>query len=116
MQKLESLPQRDAAFIEPMECLAVAKLPEGPEWLHEIKLDGYRAVAINSKGKLNLYSKNRKSFHSQYPYIIEALGDLPENTRPSPRTSISLWWKNLVNDGTSTWLWGSTGHHRRPIG
>ena len=80
MQKLESLPLREAAFIKPMECLAVAKLPEGPEWLHEIKLDGYRAVAINSKGKLNLYSKNRKSFHRQYPYIIEALGDLPKNT------------------------------------
>ena len=46
----------------------------------EIKLDGYRAVAINSKGKLNLYSKNRKPFHRQYPYIIEALGDLPKNT------------------------------------
>jgi len=26
--KLRSLPQRAAAFIEPMECLAVAKLPE----------------------------------------------------------------------------------------
>jgi ATP-dependent DNA ligase len=80
MQKLESLPLREAAFIEPMECLAVPKLPEGPEWLYEIKLDVYRAVAINSKGKLNLYSKNRKSFHRQYPYIIEALSDLPGNT------------------------------------
>jgi DNA ligase D-like protein (predicted ligase) len=80
MQRLESLPLREAAFIEPMECLAVTKLPEGPDCVYEIKLDGYRAVAINSKGKLNLYSKNRKSFHRQYPYIIDALGDLPENT------------------------------------
>jgi ATP-dependent DNA ligase len=80
MQSLESLPQREAAFIEPMECLAVAKLPEGPEWVFEIKLDGYRAVAINSKGALTLVSRNRKSFNRQYPYIIEALSDLPENT------------------------------------
>jgi DNA ligase D-like protein (predicted ligase) len=80
MQNLESLPLREATFIAPMECLAVAKLPEGPEWLHEIKLDGYRAVAVNSKGKLNLYSRNRKSFNRQYPYIVEALSDLPENT------------------------------------
>jgi DNA ligase D-like protein (predicted ligase) len=80
MQSLESLPQREAAFIEPMECLAVAKPPEGPEWLYEIKLDGYRAVAINSKGKLSLVSRNRKSFSGQYPYIVEALSDLPENT------------------------------------
>jgi DNA ligase D-like protein (predicted ligase) len=80
MPRLESLPQREAAFIEPMECLAVSKLPEGPEWLYEIKLDGYRAVAINLKGTLSLVSRNRKSFNSQYPYIVEALSDLPENT------------------------------------
>jgi peptidoglycan/LPS O-acetylase OafA/YrhL len=32
--------QRPAAFIEPMECLAVPKLPDGPQWVYEIKLDG----------------------------------------------------------------------------
>jgi hypothetical protein len=31
-------------------------------------------------GELSLVSRNRKSFNSQYPYIIEALSDLPENT------------------------------------
>jgi ATP-dependent DNA ligase len=55
-----------------MECLAVTKLPEGPAWLYEIKLDGYRAVAINSKGQLSLVSRNRKSFNRQYPYIIDS--------------------------------------------
>jgi hypothetical protein len=29
-----------AAFIETMDCLAVSKLPEGPEWTYELKLDG----------------------------------------------------------------------------
>lgn len=46
----------------------------------EIKLDGYRAVAANLKGKVSLASRKRKSFRGQYPYIIEALSDLPENT------------------------------------
>jgi DNA ligase D-like protein (predicted ligase) len=63
-----------------MECLAVTKLPEGSGWIYEIKLDGYRAVAINSKAKLSLYSRKQKPFHRQYPYIVEALSDLPENT------------------------------------
>jgi ATP-dependent DNA ligase len=27
-------------FIEPMQCLAVAKLPEGIDWEYEIKFDG----------------------------------------------------------------------------
>ena len=32
-------------FIEPMECEPVAQLRDGPHWVYEIKLDGYRAVA-----------------------------------------------------------------------
>src|SRR5438876_1200508 len=79
-KQLDSLPPRAASFIEPMECLAVAKLPDGAQWLYEIKLDGYRAEAINSDGKLILFSRRRKSFNRQFPLIVEALGDLPENT------------------------------------
>jgi hypothetical protein len=39
----------------------VAQLPGGPEWVYEVKLDGYRALAINANGKLSLYSRMRKS-------------------------------------------------------
>ena len=48
--------------------------------MYEIKLDGYRALAINSNGKLSLYSRRRKSFNHQYRHIFDALHDLPENT------------------------------------
>jgi bifunctional non-homologous end joining protein LigD len=37
-------------------------------------------VAINLKGELSLVSRKRKSFDRQYPYIVEALSDLPKNT------------------------------------
>jgi ATP-dependent DNA ligase len=67
MFDLQALPAREASFIEPMECLAVTRLPEGADWVYEIKLDGYRAVAVNANGKLSLYSRNRKSFNRQYP-------------------------------------------------
>lgn len=80
MRSLRSLPSREAGFIEPMECLAVTKLPDGPEWVYEIKLDGYRALAINANGKLSLYSRERKSFSRQYQHVFDALGDLPQNT------------------------------------
>jgi hypothetical protein len=40
-----------ARFIEPMLLLRTESLPEGPDWLYEIKLDGYRAPAIKSGGK-----------------------------------------------------------------
>ena len=56
-----SQPRRRVAFIEPMECLAVTKLPDGPEWVYEIKLGGYRPVAVKSDSKLNLFSRRRNS-------------------------------------------------------
>jgi len=42
-KQLDSLTPRAASFIEPMECLTVAKLHDGPQWVYELKLDGYRA-------------------------------------------------------------------------
>jgi len=48
--------------------------------VYEIKLDGYRAVAVKSDRGVNLFSRCHKSFNHQYPYLVEALNDLPEGT------------------------------------
>jgi bifunctional non-homologous end joining protein LigD len=79
-QGLQSLPNKLAAFVEPMECEAVSELRGGPQWVYQIKLDGYRAIAVKSDNKVRLFSRRQKSFNKQYPYIVEALVDLPDGT------------------------------------
>ena len=49
-----------ARSIEPMLLQQMAKLPEGAQCLYE--LDGYRAIALKSAGKVHLRSRNDKDF------------------------------------------------------
>src|SRR4030095_14750002 len=80
IKRLDSLSVRTVSFIEPMECLAVSKLHDGPQWVYETKLDGYRALGIKSDHRVRLLSRRNNSFNRQYPLIVEALSELPEET------------------------------------
>jgi bifunctional non-homologous end joining protein LigD len=46
---------------------------DDPEWVYEIKFDGYRAIADLNKGKADLYSRNLLSFNTKFKPIFEAL-------------------------------------------
>lgn len=60
-------------FTPPMECLAVARIPEGDAWVYELKLDGYRAQAIRDNMGVRLLSKNGKDFTKKYPHVTRDL-------------------------------------------
>src|ERR1700722_19287064 len=63
-----------------MLLLRTEMLPEGPDWAYEIKLDGYRALAFKTGGKLQLRSRNDNDFAFRYPSIAKALASLPDDT------------------------------------
>ncbi|MGI4831353.1 MAG: non-homologous end-joining DNA ligase [Janthinobacterium lividum] len=67
--------EKDAVpgFIEPMQCLQVDRLPEGPEWIYEIKLDGYRAQAICDGKAVRLLSRNGLDLAVRFPTVASAL-------------------------------------------
>ena len=55
-----------ARFIDPMLLLKTEKLPESQDVIYELKLDGYRAIAFKSGGKVCLRSRNDNDFASRY--------------------------------------------------
>jgi DNA ligase D-like protein (predicted ligase) len=59
------------AFVAPMTASVVEALPEGPEWLYEVKLDGYRALLLKDGGRVQVRSRNEKTL--RYPEV-EAAG------------------------------------------
>jgi ATP-dependent DNA ligase len=75
-----AVPKIKARFVEPMLLQRCAELPEGREWLIELKLDGYRAVAFKTGGRVQLRSRNNNDFTSRYGAIAKALADIPNET------------------------------------
>ena len=54
----------------------VTQLPEGSDWLYELKLDGYRALLLRDRGRVQLRSRNNKDLTRTYPRITAAAGKL----------------------------------------
>lgn len=58
-----------------MKALSVERVPAGA-WRLEIKLDGYRTIAVLNKGEVELWSRNHKPLTADYPEVIAALKNL----------------------------------------
>ena len=59
------------SFIEPMECKEVRRvedIPRGVEWQYELKFDGYRCIAVKSRGEVQLFSRRGLLFQ-QFPNL-----------------------------------------------
>jgi bifunctional non-homologous end joining protein LigD len=55
-----------------MAAVTVKKLPDGDEWLYELKWDGYRALLIKDGEDVQIRSRNDKDLTAMYPGIAGA--------------------------------------------
>jgi len=69
--------------VKPMKATLVDEPFDDPDWLYEVKWDGYRAVATINKGSVDLISRNNLPFDKFYPIIKQ----------------LKTWKLNAVIDG-----------------
>src|SRR6476646_449617 len=47
-------------------------VPAGPEWLHEIKHDGYRLIVERDRKRVRLWTRGGHDWSDRFPLITEA--------------------------------------------
>ncbi|MDD5711378.1 MAG: non-homologous end-joining DNA ligase [Smithellaceae bacterium] len=87
-ERLEYIRLREALEGATMKDVPAAPMPHGvkpmlamlgkgafddPDWIFEIKWDGYRAISEVDNGKVRLYSRNGVSFGERFPTLLDRL-------------------------------------------
>ncbi len=60
-------------FIQPELATLVKEVPEGANWLHEVKFDGYRLLAIVKSGTVRLVTRNNNDWTARFAPIARAV-------------------------------------------
>jgi bifunctional non-homologous end joining protein LigD len=62
-----------SGFIEPCIPTLAAKPPSGPDWVHEIKHDGYRLIVRRDGEAVRLFTRRGHDWTDRYPAIAAAV-------------------------------------------
>jgi bifunctional non-homologous end joining protein LigD len=65
------------ALIEPCIPTLTSRPPAGPQWVHEIKHDGYRLIARKTGDRVRLFTRRGYDWTERYPLIAKAVAALP---------------------------------------
>ena len=71
---------KKAAFPKPFTpqlATLVDEVPAGEDWIHELKYDGYRLVAMVQNGRARLITRNGNDWTDKFPAVRDALAKLP---------------------------------------
>jgi ATP-dependent DNA ligase len=64
-------------WIKPQLAALVKDAPDGPDCLHELKLDGYRMHARLDVRRVNILTRRGNDWTEKYPFIAQAIATLP---------------------------------------
>src|SRR5438270_7623128 len=74
---LQRDPAKMPAWIQPQLTRLVTDAPDGAEWWHEIKFDGFRFHARLDRGQVRLLTRTGLDWTGKYPTIADAISRLP---------------------------------------
>src|SRR5829696_297368 len=77
---LRHLPLARLDFVKPMLAKLTNSLPTQGNWLYELKLDGYRALVMNKRGTITLFSRRGNELNQRFPALADAFEFLSDNT------------------------------------
>jgi bifunctional non-homologous end joining protein LigD len=87
----------------------VSEPPDGPEWFHEQKFDGYRILAVKDGREVTLLSRRFRDWTAQFPTVVAAVAALPATQAivdgevaallPDGRTSFQALQKSFASGG-----------------
>lgn len=100
-----------ARFV-PQLAMLVRSPPDGDQWLHELKYDGYRIVSRLEDGRVRLLSRSGKDWTERFPSVAAAVAALPADAAlldgevavvlPDGRTSFQALQHALSGEAAGT--------------
>jgi len=63
-------------FVEPQLLTSTDQPPQGSEWIHELKHDGYRSQVVLERGYVRVFTRNGHDWTDRYPSIVSAAVNL----------------------------------------
>jgi len=101
-------------FVSPQLATLVDEPPEGEEWLHELKFDGYRMLCHLSRGEVQFWSRNGKDWTGKFPNLVKALKTFPAASAildgevvivdKAGRSSFQALQQSMRNSGTAAFV------------
>jgi bifunctional non-homologous end joining protein LigD len=86
--------REQAKFISPQLAQVVPSVPSGSEWIHEIKYDGYRLIAVKRAGELKVFTRSELDWTDRFKALAKHLSKISD--------------KDFVLDGEAV-VWDENG-------